>query len=186
MRFAAAVAVIAVCARAEARAQVPGLAAGDTIRYTSQLPQPPRRPAEIQRLEQPRVTGWRVATVAGVTTDSLLTLAPRSHETVGIHLDSIYALDVSRGRLPRMQRMRTWGTAGVLSGLVVGALTAGEDIRSVVSHLGMGIAVGLAAGAVVSVSRPGARRWVELRIPACRPQPGRSCATTSGPAAQPH
>lgn len=163
-------------------AQIPGVTPGDTVRFTSDIPAT-AGPAAAQRGQPAEaLTGWRIGAVTRVTADSLLAVTPRANVPLAIHIDSIYALDVSRGRLSRMTRLKTWGTAGVLVGMLVGALVADQDIESVAPRLVIGGAVGLGLGAGISASRPGPYRWVQVRIPACRPRPGVVCLSDTRPA----
>lgn len=189
MRLAAALVSAALCPAALA-AQVPGIAPGDTVRFTSEIPWSARLPAAQRRQAPEELHGWRLAAVIRITPDSLLGVTPNANVPLAIHLDSIYALDVSRGRLPRSRNLRTWATVGAVAGLVAGAVINATDAGGsgqwtpTARLLGAGL-LGWGIGAGVSFSRPGPYRWVQVRIPACRPRPGQLClsnATTVEPA----
>lgn len=185
MRLTAALLTAALTCPAALAAQIPGVAPGDTVRFTSRVPWTAHLPPAQRRQSAEDITGWRVAAVTAVTPDSLLGVVPRANVPLTIHLDSIYALDVSRGRQPRMARLRTWGTIGVIAGVLVGALTADQDIASVGPRMALGAALGLGTGAAISAAQPGPYRWVQVRIPACRPRPGLVCLSNAGPPGPP-
>lgn len=185
MRLAAALLSAAVTCPAALAAQIPGIAPGDTVRFTSRVPWTALLPPAQRRQSAEDIAGWRVAAVTAVTPDSLLAVVPRADVPLAIHLDSIYALDVSRGRQPRMARLRTWGTIGVIAGVLVGALTADQNISSVGPRMALGAALGLGTGAAISAAQPGPYRWVQVRIPACRPRPGLACLNNAAPPGPP-
>ncbi len=154
---------------AAAQAALP-LAQGDTVRFSTAIP--------TGRWVEPY---WQVRVVERPARDTLVVRPLGSAgASQALPVESLWLLEVSRGREPTGNNAGAYAAGGALAGVLAYGLAdiaRGRQIRG--SHA---IVVSGAIGAVISYvwgrSRPGAHLWQEVRLP---PRPTAQDSTATRP-----